>query len=92
MEKPGKSTVEFLKTIKTCVEKAWEDTDIQYHIPKSHFQDERNPEPENEVSSSVLDEKGGKHPFKKFGNCFTSAWEAADKHYHIPKSRHGKVV
>ncbi len=71
---------------------SWKEADSDYHIPKSRFRYERNPEPGNEVSPSGLDEKGGKHPFKRFGYCLTSAWEAADKHYHIPKSRHGKAV
>ena len=92
MTRLGMSTVVFLKTFKTCVEEAWKETDRQYHIPKSRFQGGRNPEPGNEVSPSGLDERGGKYHFRRFRSCFASAWDAADKHYHIPKSRHGRAT
>ena len=82
----------FFRTLGKCLSQTWQEADKHYHIPKSRFRDDRSSEQGHEFSPAGLDEGRKKHYLRNFRNCFTFAWGASDRHYHIPKSRHGKAV
>jgi hypothetical protein len=77
----------FFTTFRSCVQKAAMDTEVQYYIPKSRFQD---PSLEEEKSSSVprQEKPAPRNAFLgSFRDCVGKAWEEADTWYQIPKSR-----
>ena len=92
MKRPGARTVEFLKTFKICVEETWKESDRQYHIPKSRFHDAERDATGHEAFLDNRDTSQKNYYLRRFRNCFSEAWKAADTHYHIPKSRHGKAA
>ncbi len=92
MQKLGTRTVVFLKTFKSCVEEGWKASDTQYHIPKSRFNEDKSDTNGYEASPDNIDMSPKNNYLRRFRNCFSEAWKAADTHYHIPKSRHGKAV
>lgn len=73
----------FLKTFKNCVGENWRGSQTEYPMPRDAWKGRSAPGP-REVS-------GGKHYLSRFGSCLSTAWAASDKHYHIPKSRHGNI-
>ena len=92
MKEPVTRVGVFFGTLRSCMSWAWKEADIDYHIPKSRFRYEGNPEPGNEVSPSGLDDHISRHHFRGFKSCIKYAWEASDRNYHIPKSRHGNAA
>ncbi len=91
MKKTGTSAGIFFRTFRSCMSTAWKVADSEYHIPKSRFQENQSRQSGVGTSPGGRGERLNRKFFRKFRHCITSAWEAADKHYHIPKSRHGKV-
>ena len=85
-------TVVFLKTFRDCFKETWKETDRQYHIPKSRFKSSGKTETGREAVPPGDVEGVKEHFFRRLRTCFSNAWEAADRHYHIPKSRHGKAA
>ncbi len=89
MKKYFASAGVFFTTFRSCVQKAAMDTEVQYYIPKSRFQD---PSLEEEKSSGLprQEKPVPRNAFLgSFRNCVGKAWEEADTWYHIPKSRFG---
>ena len=91
MKEPVTRVGVFFKTLGYCMSSAWKQIDSEYHIPKSRFQESGSPESGVGASPGGRGQRFNRHPFRRFRYCLTSAWEAADKHYHIPKSRHRKA-
>ena len=82
----------FFRTLRNCMSEAWQEADSEYHIPKSRFQRDRSQELGDGTSPDERGNSMKKYYFRRFRNCFAFAWEASDRHYHIPKSRHGGVT
>ena len=87
MKRMLKSAATFTMVLRGCLKQAWQDSDCQFHIPKSRFQD--NGGEENVVETSPRREKApAKNYFLgSFRDCVLAAWETADREYNIPKSR-----
>jgi hypothetical protein len=77
----------FVKTLRRCLSDAWSDCDCHYHIPKSRFKDPV-PGSQEQVNRAEGPRKVRRNAFLgSFRDCVLSAWDAADREYHIPKSR-----
>ena len=78
----------FFHNLRSCISKAWEETDSQYHIPKSRFQD-------LEYNGTAYSAPQVQGVFSRIGtflwtvkSCISTAWEESEHYYHLPKSRY----
>jgi hypothetical protein len=90
MKEPVTGVVVFFRTLRNCISSSWKETDSQYHIPKSRFHGVEQHETGRTVNMDHTDSRLKSNYLRRFRYCLTSAWDAADSHYHIPKSRHAK--
>jgi hypothetical protein len=81
----------FFRSLRDCMSSTWKETEMQYHIPKSRFKVGDVPEPQRQTSPDSSAKGLRKHHVRGIRSCLKAAWEEADSHYHIPKSRHGGV-
>jgi len=81
----------FLGSFRDCVAKAWEETDTQYYIPKTRFQDAEYNEKAYRYSREEIWSRIGAH-FGILKSCLSTAWEETDHYYYLPKSRYQDPV
>lgn len=78
----------FFRVLRKCLSEAWRDTDCNYHIPKSRYQD-------TEYNRSAYRSSAGPgfwswswRSLLTLIHCISVSWEASDTFYHLPKSRY----
>ena len=92
MKEPVSRSRFFIRNFRNCMSSAWHETDTWYHIPKSRFKDGPSQGSEYPGPPGRRGRGTGKRGLRRFRDCLTSAWEASDNQYHIPKSRHKRAA
>ena len=77
----------FFRALRGCLREAWQGTDCHYHIPKSRFKDDPGEKVAAGPSISWWNAAPKNYFLGSFRDCLLTAWETAEKEYHLPKSR-----
>jgi hypothetical protein len=77
----------FFRTLGGGFFKAWQDSDCYYHIPKSRFNDRVSEDKERDNIPRQQKSAPRNAFLGSFRDCVATAWDEADRQYHIPKTR-----